>query len=661
MALLAAALVVPASASGEHSVPELITTGPGTGDITWSSPVSASPDGKRVLFSTYNPLVPEDVDQCEPEPEFIYPCEDIYQRLGGVTSLVSTGPTDTHGPWGAGMRGAFASKDRTRVFFGTGAALVAADTNGSGDIYERSAGTTTLISTGQATPEWSLLGISEDGSRVFFRTADRLSPEDTDNCADYYERAAGTNRLLTVGITTLPNPLSTCATLSWAGSSADGARVFIQTEARATSDDLDNVTDLYEVSGGQLTLVTPGPSDDLATSAGTRPMLSRDGTRLFLHTYQRLVPEDTDPYEDAYERFAGSTRLLVGPYAGDSSPPAVFYGMSEDGSRVFFSTAARLAPEDTDDGWDLYERFGGQVKLVGTSPFVSDGDGFWAGPSDEFTGWNGISADGTAVVFASYKRLLPEDTDDDGDLYLRKNGETRLVTTRPNEPDRSFGAWLGQVIVSPDGSRVFFVSTDPLVPEDTDDNKLDVFEWHDGTTTLVPDGIPTPDPVELEQWPGANVHDGSRVFIQTATRLTPNDTDDVFDLYAVDLANAPPSCDAVTADSNVLWPANRRLVRIALSGATDPDGDPVSLDIGDVTQDERVGGGPDAAPGRTSNEVRLRAERDLRGDGRVYRIAFEASDSSGASCTGTARVSVPRQKHRVAVDSAPPSYNSFSR
>jgi hypothetical protein len=102
-------------------------------------------------------------------------------------------------------------------------------------------------------------------------------------------------------------------------------------------------------------------------------------------------------------------------------------------------------------------------------------------------------------------------------------------------------------------------------------------------------------------------------------------------------------------------------VRIALSGATDPDGDPVSLDIGDVTQDERVGGGPDAAPGRTSNEVRLRAERDLRGDGRVYRIAFEASDSSGASCTGTARVSVPRQKHRVAVDSAPPSYNSFSR
>jgi hypothetical protein len=57
--------------------------------------------------------------------------------------------------------------------------------------------------------------------------------------------------------------------------------------------------------------------------------------------------------------------------------------------------------------------------------------------------------------------------------------------------------------------------------------------------------------------------------------------------------------------------------------------------------------------------VRLRAERDNRGDGRVYRISFEAGDGNGGSCEGTATVGVPRRKNGPAIDSAPPSYDSF--
>ena len=40
--------------------------------------------------------------------------------------------------------------------------------------------------------------------------------------------------------------------------------------------------------------------------------------------------------------------------------------------------------------------------------------------------------------------------------------------------------------------------------------------------------------------------------------------------------------------------------------------------------------------------MRLRAERSPRGDGRVYRIAFAASDAHGGECTGAATVAVPR-------------------
>jgi hypothetical protein len=115
----------------------------------------------------------------------------------------------------------------------------------------------------------------------------------------------------------------------------------------------------------------------------------------------------------------------------------------------------------------------------------------------------------------------------------------------------------------------------------------------------------------------------------------------------------------------VLTTANRRLVAIALEGATDPDGDLVTLSVDGVTQDEPVlGSGDSTSPDAIDDgegELRIRAERDPRGDGRVYRIAFTASDARGVSCSGTATVSVPRKRHKPAVDSAPPSYDSLAR
>jgi WD40-like Beta Propeller Repeat len=125
------------------------------------------------------------------------------------------------------------------------------------------------------------------------------------------------------------------------------------------------------------------------------------------------------------------------------------------------------------------------------------------------------------------------------------------------------------------------------------------------------------------------------------------------------ISNRPPDCSNVTASPDTLWPPNHKLVPVSLSGATDPDGDQVTLTITGVTQDEATRGSPDAALGPAANQVRLRAERDGAGDGRVYRIAFTASDGRGGACSGTARVSVPRKKRKPAVDSAPPSYDSL--
>jgi hypothetical protein len=89
----------------------------------------------------------------------------------------------------------------------------------------------------------------------------------------------------------------------------------------------------------------------------------------------------------------------------------------------------------------------------------------------------------------------------------------------------------------------------------------------------------------------------------------------------------------------------------------DPDGDPVTITITGVTQDEPVDSGDDGNPcpdasGTGGSVVQLRAERQGDGDGRVYHIAFTASDGHGSECTGVVSVCVPKHfgPNRTCVD-----------
>ena len=43
------------------------------------------------------------------------------------------------------------------------------------------------------------------------------------------------------------------------------------------------------------------------------------------------------------------------------------------------------------------------------------------------------------------------------------------------------------------------------------------------------------------------------------------------------LVNHPPSCSGVAASPSLLWPPNHKYRTVTLGGATDPDGDPVTL------------------------------------------------------------------------------------
>jgi hypothetical protein len=111
--------------------------------------------------------------------------------------------------------------------------------------------------------------------------------------------------------------------------------------------------------------------------------------------------------------------------------------------------------------------------------------------------------------------------------------------------------------------------------------------------------------------------------------------------------NRPPGCASAFASPNVLWPPNGKLVPIVIQGLTDPDGDPVTLTVTAVRQDEPLtrAGIPDATGLGTPN-IQIRADRAGGRDGRVYRITFEARDGQGGTCTGTVTVCVPHDQGR---------------
>jgi len=131
-------------------------------------------------------------------------------------------------------------------------------------------------------------------------------------------------------------------------------------------------------------------------------------------------------------------------------------------------------------------------------------------------------------------------------------------------------------------------------------------------------------------------------------------------LRVVPPPNLPPDCSAATLSAAELWPPNHKFTEIGVQGVTDPDGDPLTVSVYAVTQDEptdEIGGKcPDALLGGTG--VHLRSERLGGGNGRVYRVAFRATDPAGASCTRTLSVCVPHDQSGAACGQGSESFDS---
>lgn len=112
--------------------------------------------------------------------------------------------------------------------------------------------------------------------------------------------------------------------------------------------------------------------------------------------------------------------------------------------------------------------------------------------------------------------------------------------------------------------------------------------------------------------------------------------------------SSPPACELAMPSKSELWPPNHKLVPITITAVTDAANPAVSITILGVTQDEPINGlgDGDTAPDAViqGSTVLLRAERSGIGNGRVYRITFQANDGIGGICIGSVNVTVPHDK-----------------
>ena len=233
-----------------------------------SRPVRIAADGTRVFFISSEKLNAADLGSSF----------DVYVRdlTTERTELVSIGDpscaaTDCgNGPFQAVFQ--HASADGTKAEFTTEEALVATDTDGENDIYQRDleSGTTSMVTADGSCPAGldcrpTFGGASADSSHVFFESNDRISGADTDGEADVYDWNGGTP---TPRLDRRRAAATANSTRSTRDSSADGATVYFETSEQLDAADTDGAQDVYARASGGTSLVSTGPGGGNGASRG---------------------------------------------------------------------------------------------------------------------------------------------------------------------------------------------------------------------------------------------------------------------------------------------------------------------------------------------------------------------------------------------------------
>ncbi|HEY2631164.1 MAG TPA: hypothetical protein VGI26_02165 [Solirubrobacteraceae bacterium] len=444
-------------------------------------------------------------------------------------------------------------------------------------------------------------GASSDFARQFFAANASLTNDAVDggtSVNNLYESSGNGLRLVNVlpDGSTEPNATFGSGLIDYADPpdvthaiSADGSRVFWTDLSTKTLYVREDATTTKQIDASQGTGSSGG---------GLYWTASSDGSKVFFTDCSRLTPDSTavssagcgevdsetgptgnDLYE--YEAPSGSLRdLTVDANASDSNGADVqgVVGTSEDGEYVYFVADGVLAAGATAEEPNLYLRHLGITTFVTTlasNELTEKGDIYGSGYFNDIQPNQGhrtavVTSDGHSVAFMSDRSLTGYPNEGLYEVYVYDADAAKLSCASCDPagvppplsgvPDELFDqtasflpvSWSGvhqPRVISADGSRVFFDSIEPLVPQDTN-GMLDAYEWEregsgscrtsGGCVYLLSAGTSLRYSYVLEASTSAD-----DVFLVTSAQLLPQDTGEEFDVYDARVgASRPmaPSC-----------------------------------------------------------------------------------------------------------------------
>ena len=263
----------------------------------------------------------------------------------------------------------------------------------------------------------------------------------------------------------LPNKDSQSAALS-----TDGRYVAFSSQAtNLLPGDTNNKEDIFVVDRTLGTIVRASLSSAGAEATGycNKPSISGDGRFVvFLSSATTLVANDTNGYRDAFLRDLQTNQTsLVSVSTGGAQADANIYNpkISADGNFIVYETSAStLVAGDTNSSTDifLYDRNLATTRRVSLAANGTQGSDLASYPF--------ISADGYYVAFQTGNNLLPTDTNNLTDAYVRDLLTDELFLVSVTNEGAPANGDSGYPIITTDGRYVvFFSNASNLVIDDT--------------------------------------------------------------------------------------------------------------------------------------------------------------------------------------------------
>jgi Tol biopolymer transport system component len=373
--------------------------------------------------------------------------------------------------------------------------------------------------------------ISSDGRVIAFSSnATNLVPGDSNGLHDIFlhDMQARSTVLVSVGVDGTPaDGASSSPRVS------DNGRfvTYYSDASNLVADDANGATDVFVYDRQTRTNIRVPGGD----AGGIFPDINSTGRYIAYSTDASLVPQDSNRFMDVYvyDRTTGQVSLIsrrpdgTAP-VGTSFEPAI----SGNGRYVAYkSSASDVVEQDNPDDYDifLYDRTENTTVLASAA---SDGTPA-SGPASAAS----LSGNGRFIAFVSSAgNLVPGDTNDDADVFLRDRvtGRTTVVSATPEGvPGNGFST---RPDVSPDGRYVGFWSTGTNLTGA--EIEFDVHTYlHDRQTrrnTLV--SVPAGGTGSGGGWSAA-VSDGGRfvAYDSFGTDLVPGDTNNEGDVFVTQL------------------------------------------------------------------------------------------------------------------------------